>query len=318
MHDAWKTSMARNYATVLDQIDRALSDCPDELWEQSLWEVKREHPNVWPVRRAGTQRAPKAEQERLLQVHSQFWNVAYHALFHVDFYLAGAARKGFAPPDPFREDDHHGHVVPRRTYTRDELRHYAAYDRERVRTTFDDLTEAAAGRTVARAGVPFGEFLLTTLLHTQEHAAQLSLFLGQHGVEPHGGSGFVARRQLLRNAVRGRTDAEIDRFAKQVGGYPQLLALVFTGFCSNLEPQAPARVAFDLGSSWVVQAFPGVPATFENTRDSDAEAHVRMSPQDFLRLRVADLDRNDAITNGRIKITGDPDALPRLLSMARP
>lgn len=284
-----------------------------------MWEVKKEHPNVWPVRRAGDRSRPaKAEQERLLQVHSQFWNIAYHALFHVDFYVTGATRKGFAPPDPFREDDHHGNVVPQRVYTRDELRHYVAYNRERVRMTVDALTDKDVEKVVARAGVPFGEFLLSTALHTQEHAAQLSLFLGQHGVEPHGGFGFIARRQLLRNAVRGRSDAQIDRFAKQVGGYPQLLALVFTGFCSNLEPVAPARVAFDLGSTYIVQVWPGDPATFENrASDMDAEAVVRMSPQDFLRMLVADLDRNDAIETGRIRVKGDPKALARLLSMAR-
>ena len=33
-------------------------------------------------------------------------------------------------------------------------------------------------RTYARAEVPFGELLLSTMRHVQEHAAQLHLFLG--------------------------------------------------------------------------------------------------------------------------------------------
>jgi hypothetical protein len=270
------------------------------------------------VRRAGEKRRPpKAEQERLLQVHSQFWNIAYHALFHVDFYLAGADRKGFAPPEPFEETDHHGHVVPRRTYTRDELLYYVAYDRERVRATMDALTDADVERVVPRAAVPFGEFLLSTLRHTQEHAAQLSLFLGQNDVEPRGGVLRTQQRQLLVDAVRGRSDAEIDRFKKRVGGYPRLLPLVFAGFCANIDPRAPANVAFDLGSTYVVRVLPGAPAMFEQGSSFDAEATVGMSPQDFLRLMVSDLAYEDGLRDGRITIDGNAKAVTRLLAMSR-
>jgi hypothetical protein len=316
--ELWKTALASNYAALLDQFERAITDCPDELWERSLWEVKKEHPNVWPVRFAGEKRRPpKAEQERLLQVHSQFWNLAYHALFHVDFYLARADRKGFAPPEPFRETDHHGHVVPWRTYTRDELLHYVAYDRERVRTTMDALTDADVKRVVPRAAVPFAEFLLSTLRHTQEHAAQLSLFLGQHDIEPRGGALRAQQRQLLIDAVRGRSDAEIDRFAKRVGGYPRLLPLVFAGYCANIDPRAPANVAFDLGSTYVVRVLPDAPAMFEQGSARDVEATVQMSPQDFLRLLVSDLDYDDAVASHAITIEGDANAVTRLFGMSR-
>jgi hypothetical protein len=32
--------------------------------------------------------------------------------------------------------------------------------------------------------VPFGELLLYTMRHVQEHAARLLMFLGQHGIHP--------------------------------------------------------------------------------------------------------------------------------------
>jgi hypothetical protein len=172
-------------------------------------------------------------------------------------------------------------------------------------------------RIVPRAAVPFDEFLVSTLRHTQEHAAQLSLFLGQNDVEPRGGALGTQQRQLLVDAVRGRTDAEIDRFAKRVGGYPRLLPLVFAGFCANIDPRAPANVAFDLGSTYVVRVLPDAPAMFEQGSSYDAEATVRMSPQDFLRMMVRELPYDGGLRDGRIAVDGDARAVQRLFGMSR-
>jgi hypothetical protein len=317
MDRTWKSAFIRSYAAVLDQLEQSITACPQDLWEESLWEVKKEHPNVWPVKRAGEKkRPPKAEQDRLLQVHSAFWNVAYHALFHVDFYVSGAQRKGFGPPPPFREDDHHGNVVPARTYDRAELQHYVGFNREKVRATIDALTQADVDRIVPRAAVPFGEFMLSNILHTQEHAAQLGLFLSQRAIEPGGGVARAQNVRLLRNGVRSRTDAEIDRFAKLVGGYPRLLPLVFAGYCANIDPRGPANVAFDLGTTYVVKVLPGAPATFEAGSAPDVEATLHISPQDFLRLMVSDLVFEDALAAGRTTIDGDTTAVARLFAQS--
>ena len=210
-------------------------------------------------------------------MHSQFWNVAYHALFHIDFYLAGANRKGFAPPPPFQEIDHHGNVVPQRTYTRDELSMYVAYNRSRARDTLDRLTPEQAVKIVPRAGVSFAEFLVQTLLHSQEHASQLNLFLGQHGVEPPGGKAAERNRQFLFEGVRSRTDAEIDAFARMVGGYPRLLPLVFAGMCANIRAREDMCVVFDVGAPFPVEVVAGGRASVPNFTPDDIAGTITMS-----------------------------------------
>jgi hypothetical protein len=297
---------------VLDQYERLLNMCPDGLWEEPVWEVKKEHPWVWPVKRAGSK-----EQlgEEMLRVYSAFWNVAYHALFHVDYYLAKGVTKGFKPPPPFKEADHHGNTIPTRTYTRDELQRYVAYDRERVRTVIPALSDDEANAIVPRAGVPFGEFLVGTLTHTQEHAAQLQLFLGRHGIDTNTGAGDAARN-FLRRGVRGRSDSEIDAFAATLGGHDRLLPLVYAGFCANLGPTDDCTVEFVTGKSYFIRAKAGK-ATVAKAAPKSVDATVRASPQDYLRWMTEDLELDRALAEGRITFEGDVDRLQRALTPAR-
>jgi uncharacterized damage-inducible protein DinB len=93
-----------------------------------------------------------------------------------------------APPAPFTgaEFDPDG-VAPERPYTREELHTYLAYARQKCRTTIETLTDEqarqpytfpwAGGRTVS-----YVELQLYTMRHVEEHAAQLSLLLGQHAI----------------------------------------------------------------------------------------------------------------------------------------
>ena len=68
----WTATLARKYAAVIDQLAKAIRDCPDPLWEASLWEVKKEHQHVWPVRRIDEKPSRAAANEPLLQVYSAF------------------------------------------------------------------------------------------------------------------------------------------------------------------------------------------------------------------------------------------------------
>jgi len=121
-----------------------------------------------------------------------FWNVAFHALFWLDLYLSGSPA-GFAPPAPFTLDElDPAGKLPERAYTREELRGYAAHTRAKCEATIAGLTDEQARRRqrVSRAELSFGELLLYTMRHVQEHAAQLQLLIGQHGGTS---SGWVAR-----------------------------------------------------------------------------------------------------------------------------
>jgi hypothetical protein len=161
---SWSTTLWPQFGAAIDMLDNALVACPDALWREAVWQ----DPSV-PAKRA------------------EFWYVAYHALFWLDLYVSGST-VGFAPPAPFtlEELDPAG-VVPKRPYSRDELRTYLAYSRQKCHTAIDTLTDEQARQHVdfpwakGRA-VSYVELQLYNMRHVQEHAAQLSLFLGQHAI----------------------------------------------------------------------------------------------------------------------------------------
>jgi DinB family protein len=166
MESLWRTLLWQQFGAAIDMLDDALAACPDGLWRQAVW-----HDPSIPARRA------------------EFWYVAYHALFWLDLYFFGA-EEGFAPPAPFAlvEQDDAVSPLPDRTYSRDELRGYLASLRQKCRTIIETMTDERARQPVnfgwMRAGevVSYAELQVYSMRHIQEHAAQLSVLLGQHGV----------------------------------------------------------------------------------------------------------------------------------------
>lgn len=150
----------RQFAVAIDSLGDALRDCPDELWEARLWD---DEPEQWVA--AG---------------FSTFWYLGYHTLFWLDLYLTGA-EEGFAPPPPFDLVEMEAEEVLPRTYGRAELLGYLELCRRRCQETIAGLSGEDARRLCRFpwGEVPFGELLLYTMRHVQEHAAQLHLFLGQ-------------------------------------------------------------------------------------------------------------------------------------------
>lgn len=53
-------------------LERALKLCPDEAWEQSVWEVKQSDPWIWPA--PGVQPIPERTLESIQRM-SHFWAV---------------------------------------------------------------------------------------------------------------------------------------------------------------------------------------------------------------------------------------------------
>ena len=153
----------RQFAIAIDSFGEALRGCPDELWEERLWE---DEPDQWVA--AG---------------FSAYWYLCYHTLFWLDLYLTGA-EEGFAPPAPSDLVEMEANEALPRTYTREELLGYLITCRERCQETITTLSVAQAYRMCRFpwGELPFAELLLYTMRHVQEHAAQLHMFLGQHGV----------------------------------------------------------------------------------------------------------------------------------------
>lgn len=150
----------RQFGAAIDMLRDCLLDCPDALWEKQLWD---DHADQWVA--AG---------------FSNFWYLAYHALFWLDLYLTGA-EEGFAPPQPFALVEMHDNESLPRTYTREELLDYLDQCRKTCRQTILNMTPEQANRVCSFAWgeIPFAELQLYNLRHVQEHGAQLRMFLGQ-------------------------------------------------------------------------------------------------------------------------------------------
>ncbi len=150
----WRASTWRQYGAAIDMLADAINLCPPELWTVALW--------------------TDPDDER----YGQFWFLAYHALKWVDLYLTGTA-EGFAPPPPFLAKG-----LPEQPYTKEQVLAYLRDCRAKCRSTLEALTdERAQQRCVFDWVQPtFLELQEYSMRHVQEHAAQLNLVLGQHGV----------------------------------------------------------------------------------------------------------------------------------------
>jgi hypothetical protein len=150
----------RQFGAAIDMFGEALRDCPEELWEKTLWE---DQPEQWVA--AG---------------FSTFWYLGYHTLFWLDLYLTGA-EEGFAPPAPFDLIEMEANEVLPRVYTRAELLGYLETCRRRCQETIGALSAEQASRwcRFPWGELTFAELQLYSLRHVQEHAAQLHMFLGQ-------------------------------------------------------------------------------------------------------------------------------------------
>lgn len=150
MDAIWKKIVWQQFGAAIDMLENAMAACPDKLWSD---------------------RSLKPE----------FWYVAFHTLFWLDFNLSDSP-EGFSPPAPFglEEMDPAG-IIPERPYTKDELRAYLEYGRKKCRARIEALTEEQAEEcwVFGSADLAVGELLLFNMRHVQHHAGQLNLMLRQ-------------------------------------------------------------------------------------------------------------------------------------------
>src|SRR5262249_7447415 len=125
MQTSWNATLWQQFGAAIDMLDNALVACPDSLWRQFVW-----HDPTVPSQGA------------------EFSYVAYHTLCWLDLYLSGSA-VGFAPPAPFTlEELAPAGVVPARPYTREELRTYLAFARQKCHSALASLTDEQARQFV--------------------------------------------------------------------------------------------------------------------------------------------------------------------------
>jgi len=150
MDVTWKTIIWQQFGAAIDMLENAMRACPEELWYDHS-------------------RQP------------EFWYVAFHTLFYLDFYLSDA-EAGFAPPAPYTLDElDPAGIIPDRPYTKDELQIYLEHGRRKCRTKIGSLTDEQVGQPCAfdAPEVTVAELLLYNMRHVQHHTAQLNLILRQ-------------------------------------------------------------------------------------------------------------------------------------------
>jgi hypothetical protein len=150
MTTQFKTVIWRQFGAAIDMLENAIVACPANVWgDRPGWH--------------------------------EFWYLASHTLFFMDYYMSDSA-EGFAPPSPFGLEglDPAG-VLPSRVYTKDELLAYLAHCRVKTRKAIGSLTDDRAYRDAGsiRPGLTVVELYLYTMRHVQHHAAQLNLILRQ-------------------------------------------------------------------------------------------------------------------------------------------
>jgi hypothetical protein len=145
--DSLKEIIWKQFGAAIDMLENAVVACPDELWNTD----------------------------------SKFWYIAYHTLFYLDYYLTEEPEK-FLPPSPYTlsELDPAG-IMPDRVYSREELRAYLRFGRDKCHGLIANLTDEGAGKRWVNEyrNCSILEILLYNMRHVQHHAAQLNLLLRQ-------------------------------------------------------------------------------------------------------------------------------------------
>lgn len=147
MDSSLKELLWKQFGASIDMFENAIKACPKQLWN----------------------------------TESNFWYIAYHTLFFLDYYLTEKP-DDFSPPAPFTlsEFDSSG-KLPERIYTKEELLAYAEHCRQKCHDLIAALTdERAANRWINEyRNYSILEILLYNMRHVQHHAAQLNLLLRQ-------------------------------------------------------------------------------------------------------------------------------------------
>lgn len=154
METTFRAMLWQQFGAAIDMLENALVACPATLWQGHLW-----------IDSEGAE-------------YGTFWDITYHTLYWLDLYLTGCPVEEFTPPLKKRSDD----GIPK-----DELHTYLKQLRQKCQSTLTGLSDEQAHQPFhfpwdSEHPISYLELQLYTMRHVQEHAAQLSLFLGQHGI----------------------------------------------------------------------------------------------------------------------------------------
>ncbi len=158
MSPLWKEILWHQFGAAIETLQNALNACPEEFWHTRLWRASEVRPEF-----------------------TEFWYVAFHAIFWLDYYCSELA-DGFTVPPPFTLSEFEmDAVLPERVYTKQELQTYLEYARAKCRAKIESLADENEPQRVRDNWrvKTVAELLLYNMRHVQEHAAHLNMLLGQ-------------------------------------------------------------------------------------------------------------------------------------------
>ncbi len=149
MNDILTKSLWQQFGASIDMLKNAIVACPDEHWDTK----------------------------------DDFWYLAYHTLFFLDYYLCLDANT-FAPPAPFTLSEFEESERPPRTYSKEELISYLEYCKNKCYSLITEMTEETAFTNWTNQSqtmiYPLIELMMYNMRHVQHHTAQLNLLLRQN------------------------------------------------------------------------------------------------------------------------------------------
>jgi hypothetical protein len=188
----WVESLTVGFEQAFDLLGAAVRDCPDQLWESSMWDVPAPAPGSQFIRSDWTQITDEAENaalsRRWVERYSTPWSVAWHALECVDYDLNGDLAP-WAPPAPFSEHPHWRDLATLpAAWSQTQILGYVDHCAEQVRKTLAEMTEEKAATPLPEShrygGQPHALIITGMIGHTTEHGSQIRQFITAAGVAP--------------------------------------------------------------------------------------------------------------------------------------
>ncbi|MEX0873715.1 MAG: SCP2 sterol-binding domain-containing protein [Actinomycetota bacterium] len=118
-------------------------------------------------------------------------------------------------------------------------------------------------------------------------------------------------REILEQAVKGKSDDEIISFVNTMGGAEAVVDLTFEGMKAALNPDKAQDciIGYEVTDGDKTHAYAVTikdkQASYEKRDPTDARVTLGLALTDYLRLIAGDLDGMQAFMQGKLKLKGD-------------
>lgn len=150
MQDKINNFVWSQFGASIEMLENAINLCPSNVWSQK-------------------------------NDFSDFWYIAYHTIFWLDFYLTEIP-ENFVPFQNFglTELDPAG-ILPDKVFSKEEIKVYINHCRKKCKRTVTNLNEAKVNSAYKFGSIAmtFFEIILYNMRHVQHHTAQLNILLRQ-------------------------------------------------------------------------------------------------------------------------------------------